>query len=318
MSTSPLRRLRAAAIIPGCLALALAAFGCSAQDPDQGSSQQSAAASSASSAIPKQKQDKALRALLPNKIKSSGELVSVNSGSFPPYVIVGSDKKTTGASSDLLTALGQLWGVKISESTVDGLPSELSGITSGRYQMAFGPIGDFKERQAGNDFIDYVQEFVVFAVPKGNPKHIDGLDTTCGTKIAVQAGGSAEKVIKDQAKKCTADGKSKLTVMSFKDQPSSILAVQSGRADAFFSSQAPLTYFVQESGGKLQLTGTGKQNGFDQLFQGAVVKKDSAYGPLLQKALQKLFDNGTYATIMKKWGLEDNMIDKPGKNLAVS
>ncbi len=27
-------------------------------------------------------------------------------------------------------------------------------------------------------------------------------------------------------------------------------------------------------------------------------------------------DNGTYASIMKKWGLENNMIKEPGINLA--
>ena len=45
-------------------------------------------------------------------------------------------------------------------------------------------------------------------------------------------------------------------VESYKDQPTSILSVQSGRADAFFSSEAPLTYFVKQSGGALELAGT--------------------------------------------------------------
>src|SRR5699024_9505291 len=104
--------------------------------------------------------------------------------SFPPYMIVESgEHANTGASADLEKALEQLWGVKIKENTVDGLPSELTGIAAGRYDMAFGPVGDFKERQDQNDFIDYVQEFVVFAVEKGNPKGIDGLSSTCGNKI---------------------------------------------------------------------------------------------------------------------------------------
>src|SRR5699024_1874878 len=141
---------------------------------------------------------------------------------------------------------------------------------------------------------------------------------TCGNKIAVQAGGSAEKVLKDQSKKCTADGDEAVEVMSFKDQPQSILAVQSGRADAFFSSQAPLTYFVQESKGQLELAGTDSDNGFETLYQGAVVPKDSELGEVLEDSLQELFDNGTYAAIMKKWNLEANMIDKPGVNEAVS
>jgi polar amino acid transport system substrate-binding protein len=33
-------------------------------------------------------------------------------------------------------------------------------------------------------------------------------------------------------------------------------------------------------------------------------------------ALQELFDNVTYAMVIKKWGLERNMLKKPGINLA--
>ncbi|MCE3544485.1 transporter substrate-binding domain-containing protein, partial [Escherichia coli] len=86
-------------------------------------------------------------------------------------------------------------------------PALLSGINSGRYQFAMGPVGDYPSRQGANDFVAYVQEFVVFAVQKGNPKGITSLDNTCGSRIAVMAGGSAEKVIKEQAEKCTKDGK---------------------------------------------------------------------------------------------------------------
>jgi hypothetical protein len=58
-------------------------------------------------------------------------------------------------------------GVKIEHATVGGLPALLAGVNAGRYQFAFGPIGDFKEREAANDFVDWVQEFVVFATLKG-------------------------------------------------------------------------------------------------------------------------------------------------------
>ncbi|MGA8113156.1 MAG: ABC transporter substrate-binding protein [Actinocatenispora sp.] len=266
-----------------------------------------------------QRQDTALHDQLPEKVKKSGVLTSVNSGSFPPYTVTGSNsRQASGASTDLLKAVGQVLGVHTREVTVDGLSGELTGIGAGRYDFAFGPIGDFKERQTSADFVDWVQEFVVFAVPKGNPKKITDLDSTCGLRVAVQAGGSAESVIKEQAKACTKAGKPAVTVQSYKDQPTSILAVRSGRSDAFFSSEAPLSYFVKESKGQLELAGTGHKNGFDDLYQGAVVPKDSPLRAVLLKALRKLVDNGTYSTIMKRYGLDRNMIDQPGVNLAKS
>jgi polar amino acid transport system substrate-binding protein len=266
--------------------------------------------------IPHQKLNEELRAKLPEEIKTSNKLISVNSGSFPPYEIVTDTRTMIGASADLTDAIGQLLGVKIEHATVSGLSALLSGIKSGRYQFAMGPVGDFKSRQEANDFVDWVQEYVVFAVHKGNPKGISSLEDACGARIAVQSGGSAEKVIKAQAEKCAAEGKPTLQVQSYTDQPTSILSVRSKRADAFFSSQAPLTYFVQQSNGELELAAVGKPNGFDDLFQGAVVTKDSPLSEVLLGAIKELVKNGTYATIMKKWGLENNMISEPGINLA--
>jgi polar amino acid transport system substrate-binding protein len=266
--------------------------------------------------IPAQTVDAALRAKLPKEILDAGEIVSVNSGSFPPYEIIGDTSAVTGASADLSAALGQLLGVRVRHESVSGLAAILTGIKSGRYQFAEGPIGDFPERQASNDFVDFVQEYVVFAVQAGNPKGIKSLADTCGSRIAVMAAGSAERVIKQQAQACADNGKPALEVQSFPDQSAAILAVRSKRSDAFFSSQAPLTYFVRQAKGQLELAGVAQANGFDNLYQGAVVPKGSALGEIILAGYQKLFENGTYATIMKKWGLEANMLKAPGINLA--
>jgi polar amino acid transport system substrate-binding protein len=265
--------------------------------------------------IPVQKVDPKLHAMLPADIQAAGELTAVNNGSFPPYTIAIDTHTLHGASADLAEALGQLLGIKIHHQSVSGFSAELAGIQSGRFQMSIGPAGDFPSREKTHDFIDFVQEYVVFAVHKGNPQHITSLADTCGKRIAVMAGGSAERVIKGQAELCAKQGKPALQVQSFTDQPTSVLAVRSNRSDAFFSSQAPLTYFAQQSKGQLELAGVGKANGFDDLYQGSIVAKGSKLGDAVLAGYQELFANGTYAAIMKKWGLEANMLKAPGLNL---
>lgn len=260
-------------------------------------------------------QNDELRARLPQEILEKGGMISVNNGSFPPYQIV-EGTNLTGATRDLADAIGTLLGIKITHTSVAGLPAVLTGISSGRYQFAMGPVGDYPDREAANDFVDWVKEYVVFGVQAGNPAGITDLSSTCGKRIAVMAGGSAENVINEQSSRCVAEGKPAVEVQSFADQPSSILAVRSNRSDAFFSSQAPLTYFVQQSGGGLELAGVGQDNGFGDIHQGAVVPKDSPLGPVLLDAFEYLIENGTYKEIMEKWGLEGNMTDAPGINLA--
>ncbi|MBT2229195.1 ABC transporter substrate-binding protein [Nonomuraea sp. NEAU-A123] len=302
----------AGAVLAGALLLA----GCGA-NPSESQGAVGDNSSSSAPAAATHAKDQALFDRLPDKVKTAGKLVSVNNGSFPPYEIAGTDGKTlTGAAAELADELGGLLGVKIEHVTVDGLPSQLTGIAAGRYDLALGPVGDFPDRQVSNDFVDWVQEFVVFAVPKGNPKKIQSIADTCGLRISVMAGGSAEKVIKAQSDTCVKDGKKKVEVQSYKDQPTSILAVRSSRADGFFSSQAPLTYFVKQSGGELELAGTGQANGFDTLYQGAVVAKDSPLRDVLKDGIQQLIDDGTYEKVMTKWGTNGNMLKKAGVNLA--
>ena len=263
--------------------------------------------------VPEQTLNEDLRAKLPQEIRDAGKMTAVNNGSFPPYEIV-TGTELTGATKDISDAIGQLLGIEIDHASVAGLPALLSGVNSGRYQFAMGPVGDYPDRRNANDFVDWVREYVVFAVQKGNPTGITGLDTACGKRIAVMAGGSAERVIKEQSEKCVADGNPAVEVQSYTDQPSSILAVRSKRSDAFFSSQAPLTYFVQQANGQLELAAVGQANGFNDIFQGAVVAKDSPLAEVLRDSFQILMDNGTYDAIMKKWGLENNMIEAPGIN----
>jgi len=264
--------------------------------------------------LPQQSFSQELHDSLPEKIRQANKIVAAHSGSFPPYTILHGDDRLDGAVGDFSQALSEILGVKIEHVRVNGLAAELIGISSGRYDMSLGPIGDYPSRQENADFIDYVQEFVVFAVHKGNPLSINSLDDTCGKRVAVMAAGSAEKVIKDQLDVCMQQGKPAVIVMSYADQPTALLAVRSNRADAFFSSQAPLTYFVSQSDGQLELAATGQANGFGDLFQGLVVSKGSPLGPILQQAFNMLIANGSYEKIMKKWGLEGNMIQSVEMN----
>src|SRR5690349_12160990 len=139
--------------------------------------------------VPVQKLNEKIRALLPENIRQRGYLVAVNSGSYPPYEIVIGPNELQGASNDFATAFGQLFGVDVRHQTVGGLAAMLAGFDAGRYDMSLGPTGDFPDRRSKIDFIDWVQEYVAFAVQKGNPKNIQNLDDVCGLTIAVMAAG---------------------------------------------------------------------------------------------------------------------------------
>lgn len=312
MDTRQGRAFLAAAVVTAVAAVA----GCGASAGT--SSSPSTSSGTAKSASVTLKEDQALHNQLPASVKSSGQLIAVNTGSFPPYDILQSTTSgaLSGASGEMEQALGSLLGVKITNVTVSSLPTELIGMKTGRYAFDLGPDGDFTTREGEADFVDWVTEHVVFAVQKGNPDHVNSLADTCGLKVSVMEGGSAEAVIEGQSNTCKKEGKPAVQVQSYQDQPTALLAVSSGRADAFFSSEAPLTYFVKEAHGQLQLAGTGSSNGFSKLYQGAVVSKNSSLSAVLLDAFKVLFNDGTYRKIMLQWGLQKNMIPVPGLDLA--
>lgn len=260
--------------------------------------------------------DKELRAKLPQSIRDSGTMTLVNTGAFPPYEMIGENGKLIGVAVELSDAIASMLGVKFKHETVASFPALLMGINSGRYHFGMGPVGDFPEREVSNDFVGWVQEYVVFAVNKGNPKGLKSLSEACGFKIAVMAGGSADKVVRQQVEVCKQENKPALQVQSYHDQPAAVLSVRAHRADAFFTSRAALTYYTNQSNGMLELAGTGSANGFNKLYQGAIVAKKSPLGPILLEAMQKLYDDGTYQRVMKKWGVEGNVLQSPGMNLA--
>jgi polar amino acid transport system substrate-binding protein len=266
-------------------------------------------------AMAQRAQNDELRAQLPKEVLDRGSMTSVFIGSYPPYSIA-KGAELTGATKDLGDAVGALLGIKIEHVTVNGVSGMLAGILSGRYQFSMGPVADSLEREKANDLVDWAKENVVFGVRQGNSAGITNLASTCGKRIAVMAGASAEKVINQQSAKCVAEGHPAIQVQSYLDQPTSILAVRASRSDAFFSAQAQLTYFMKQAGGGFELAGVGQDNGFGVLHQGAVVPKDSPLGPVLLKAFKVLVKNGTYKEIMKRWGLEGNTTDDPGINLA--
>ena len=268
--------------------------------------------------IPVQKTDPALNDRLPAAIKEAGVIKNCVIGSFSPYTITRADKSIEGAAMDLTKALSEVLGVKIETTKIAGHSATMLGLKSGRFDVAIEPVGDYPDREANYDFVDYVREFVVFAVKKGNPKNIQSLADTCGLKVSVMAAGSAERVIKEQSKVCVKEGKKPVTVLSFEGQAAPAMALTSGRADAFFSSQAPLTYFVSQSGGKLELAAVGQKNGFSDIWQGAVVMKGNPLGPVLLDGMKVLFENGTYKAVMEKWNLGYNQLEAPGMNLATA
>ncbi len=137
-------------------------------------------------------------------------------------------------------------------------------------------------------------------------------DTACGKKIAVQTGTVQVDDITAKNKKC---GSNKITVDQYQKQSDATNAVVTGKDDAMLADSPVSAYAVKQTTGQLALIGEI----YDSAPYGYVVGKDKTdLADALNSALQALIADGTYKTVLDKWGVSAGAITAPAVNPTVS
>ncbi|MER6732524.1 ABC transporter substrate-binding protein [Streptomyces puniciscabiei] len=253
---------------------------------------------------------------LPKEIRDKGKIEVGSDIAYAPVEFKDSAGKAVGLDPDLAAAMGKQLGVTLEfqNGTFDAL---LTGLRSGRYDIAMSAMTDNKNRQngvdpdtgkkvgEGVDFVDYLTAGVSIYTRKGDTQGINGWSDLCGKKIAVERGTVSEDLAKQEAKKCPS-GK-KLTIEPFDDDQQSQTRLRSGGVDAASSDFPVAAYAVKTSGGGKDFQIVGQQ--VEAAPYGiAVAKKDTQLRDALQAAMNAIIKNGEYAKILQKWGAQDGAV----------
>jgi polar amino acid transport system substrate-binding protein len=253
--------------------------------------------------------DQKLHDMLPEKIKSAGEIKNGTEPQTPPYDFYGEDNKTIiGLERELREEMGARLGVKFTDMPAQ-FASIIPGIQAGRFDMGMSAFGDFAEREKIVDVVNYMLEGTSIIVLEGNPKGVHKLKDACGLNAGAVQGSIPLQLLDKQKGLCPADRP--LNVMQFPSNDQIKIALQSGRVDLSMDTTGVAAYSLQhqpESNKKLELI-TGAQYAVG--YQAMLVSKES---PELRDALaatmQSMIDDGSYAKIFEKWGLGENKLDK--------
>ena len=260
---------------------------------------------------------------LPEKVKERGYMISATTGRYAPYSFQKADGSgLQGVAVDLSDAMSKIIGVPIQSEIAESVAAEITGLVSGRFDFIFGVIADNPSRQQTVDMVDWTKQTTSFLVAAGNPTGIDGIASTCGLRVAVQKASFAEPVLQQQSEICVSEGKPAVDINVLPDQATMALAVQAGRIDASFASNAALQYFI--SSGNALRRGTKDAEKGDQLdiasqivgSRARIQLTDLCRQQVILEAWQIMFDSGEYQQIMADWGLSENVVDAPGINLA--
>ena len=250
------------------------------------------------------KKDDAIAKMLPDYVTKDGKLTVGMDTSYAPAEFLAADGKTpVGFDVDIAKALAGVFGLEADPETANF--DSIIPAVGAKYDIGISSFTVTKERLEAVDFVSHFNAGSAWAVQKGNPNKVDTSDL-CGKKVAVQTATMQETEANKIAKQCEADGKDKLEVISSKLQTDVTTNVVTGKADVFYADSPVAGYAIAQTDGQLEML--GKVEGVAP--EGIVIKKgDSQMDEAVQKAVQKLIDDGTYLKILKYWGVEDGAIE---------
>ena len=255
------------------------------------------------------KKDDAIAKMLPDYVTKDGKLTIGMDTSYAPAEFLAADGKTpVGFDVDIAKALAGVFGLEADPETANF--DSIIPAVGAKYDIGISSFTVTKERLEAVDFVSHFNAGSAWAVKKGNPNKVDTSDL-CGLKIAVQTGTTQEEEVNKGAEQCKADNKLDIQILSNKLQTDVTTNVVTGKADVFYADSPVAGYAIAQTDGELETL--GKTEGIAP--EGIVVKKgDQQMDEALQKALQKLIDDGTYMKILKYWGVQDGAISKPEIN----
>lgn len=247
--------------------------------------------------------------LLPPEIKDAGKMIWGGEAGRAPFRYFDEAGEMMGLEVDMGDALAEIMGVEVVYEDVSGLAATLLGLSSERYDVAFGPFLPSAERAAEFDYVNFMLNRQSVLVPEeSNVQEIPA--DLCGVVVAYQENTSSGDYLQAASEACVADGKPAVELTPSSSQEAVVLAVQAGRVEAG-ASASPIAGLIAKRNDRLRaVEDPAKTSSLGSLAS----KQRPEIAQALFAAYQELFESGAYDAIMTKWGQTDAMVDAPVLN----
>lgn len=235
---------------------------------------------------------------------AAGTIRAGSDVSYAPLEFFDAKHAMQGFDVDLAKAISQHMGetIVLSNHTFDDL---IPSVQKGSFDVAISAMSDTRAREAKVDFVDYMLAGSGMLVPFGNPKRIFDLAGICGLKVDVQRGTSQDTALQDQAKKCADVHLGQPKIMEFSTDDEAFKNFVAGKSDVHVTDYPVVAFLAATNDHKY--TVAGRQ--FDLVPYGiAIAKTNAALRNRVAAALMQVIADGTYDSLLKKWGLEQGAL----------
>src|SRR5260370_33984182 len=241
-----------------------------------------------------------------SELLTAGTLTIASDVSYPPQESMKEGTNTPeGFDMDVGDEIGKKMGLKVVWQN-QGFDTIIDGLIAKKYDIIISAVTINDERKQKVDFVPYFRAGESFVVIKGSSKHPTQLSDLCGLTVAVEK-GTAEL---DEANGLNKSGgtcaSKNVKIQAFDKDTDALRELKKGSVDGHFTG-SPVACFEMRHDSGLALSG-----GVIEIApEGIRVRKgDTAIEDPISKAFKAIEDDGTYNTILKKWGLQDGDIRK--------
>ncbi|MEV8631492.1 ABC transporter substrate-binding protein [Streptosporangium sp. NPDC051023] len=252
----------------------------------------------------------AIAAQVPEAIRSKGELsVGFSGEGAPPLAFLADDDRTIiGVETDLAHIVADTLGLKVKEE-ITSWENLFLAVKSGKYDVAFNNVTVTEERKDIYDFATYRVDQLAWQTAKNSPiTQIKQPSDIAGKRVAVGSGTNQEKILVDWDAQNQKAGLKPAQIQNYQKYVDALLALKSGRVEAYFGPNPSLAY-QDAVGGDTKIVGTVSGAGPDlQGLIAAMTKKDNGLVKPLNAAINELIKNGKYGEVLKRWNLTNEAI----------
>lgn len=260
--------------------------------------------------------DQSARRLVPASIRASGVLRFATELQWPPFDFANANGQPAGIEVDLVRAIGRRLGLTTTVSDV-AFSSIIPSVVNGRYDIGGNQLNDTAARRKVVQFVDYYRAEHSLLVSKNPPAEIS-VSNLCGYSLAQNQGSPEVDLVMQMSKQCVARGKKPIAITQLTGSAAAVLAVGNHRVDGYLLEPAVGRYLAEHSTEVKMLPGVvpASAGTYAKATTGLVIAKNNgALASAVKAALQSLMDNGSYKSILRKWGVTAAALPKATINL---
>ncbi len=225
--------------------------------------------------------------------------VGIYANYFPQEYINEPGHHIVGFDIDVIQSIAERLHLRTRFVTED-YSTLINDLAINRFDVVISAVSITPELQKTVNFIPYFRGGESLLVTKGNLHRIYALPDLCGQKVAIKEATFEQREIKDINSTCLKDGKVAISVVLSTQYKDSLQQLLERNVVAIYQDSPVTDYFIKQNPNHFEVGGGIIGANMEGI---AIRKSDTPLLNALQKTFAQIKADGSYRSIITRWGL---------------